>query len=966
MAGKAPVRLNPQQEAAVAHVTGPMLVRAGAGTGKTAVLVERIARLIAQGHAHPDEIVATTYTLKAVGEIDQRVRERVEEELGPGSADGIRVMNFHQWCERLLKKHDASFQLLTPEQLYVLLRQQIDAKRLPLRHFQKAASPGKFLSDMLEFIDRCQDELVDAAGYRAYVNTLRQPDAVLPRFFRSKEVDTISREEIIARCEEVADVYECVEQILAERGTGSFGQLIVRALTLLKNNAAVLEGERAHSRFILIDEFQDSNLAQLELADLLTVGEKNIFAVGDPDQAIYRFRGASSAAFQSFMTRFPLAKTVTLAENFRSYGHILACAHGVIKGNVERDTASYARQPLRAARGETDHKVDLVVNEAAEAEACEVADAIQALVQGGEDPEQIAVLYRQHSHRAEIVKELERRGIPFAISGTDLFRTDTLRDIVAFLRALDSATDHISLFRLAMHPRSGIDLDDLKRRLRFSDRERGVAGALQAIPAGKKLLRDLADLQKRYAPQSAETLDIFDAVVRLMGLEPDALEIEAMRKFIREWGDLCFTTSRLLDAFLHYLDYFQEAGGKLQVENKDQGAVQLTTVHSAKGLEYRHVYIVRVTTSSFPGGYRRKLFEFPEALRVASMFEADDDKAAHDEEERRLFYVAVTRARDSLALHGKKRKGKEPLPPGYMREIGNDKTLKAYIRPRTAVFRLDTVAASAEGEDEGQPMQPNLFASAPVRSLSASAIDMYATCPLKFKFNREDRIPDEAGAALQYGAAVHRVLHDYYQAVMAKRPPDELKIIERFRKEMREARMEDPLQYELYEEQGVQQLKAFLAGSARAKVDVLATEQEFEVMVEGVPIRGRIDRIDRLGGDGLRILDYKTGAPKDEKAAEESLQLGLYAIAAKEKYGTLPDRVAFHNLENDTIVEVAPEESLLKKAREAVNKAADGISKGNFEPKPGFACKYCAYSILCPATAERIYTIAPAVKSSGA
>ncbi|MEO6119699.1 MAG: ATP-dependent DNA helicase [Terriglobales bacterium] len=959
MSPKPPIALNKEQEAAVAHVTGPMLVRAGAGTGKTAVLVERIARLIVNGHARPGEIVATTYTLKAVEEINHRIRARVEEELGPGGAEGLRVMNFHQWCERLLRDYQANFHLLTKEQLWVFLRQQIDAKRLPLRYFQKASDPAKFLTDLLDFMERCHDELVDAAKYRAYVTTLRAPDAELPRFFRSKEADTISRGEIIARCEEVADVFEAVERILEEKGTGSFGQLIVRALKLLNTDNKVLAQERARARFILIDEFQDSNLAQLELADLLTVGDKNIFAVGDPDQAIYRFRGASSAAFQAFAQRFPNAKTVTLAENYRSLGHILACAHGVIKLNTERDAESYSRQALRAARGQSDAKVDLIVNDAVDAEVSEVSAAIQSLVERGEDPAQIAVLYRLHAHRAEITRELDRRGIPYAISGTDLFKTDTLRDVVAFMRALDSATDHISLFRLALLPRYGINIDDLTRRLRSSDREKGVAGALQGMPGGKMLLRDLAELQKRYPAHSAETLNIFDGILRVLDLDPDGLEADSMRKFIAEWGGLCFTSSRLLGAFLHYLDYFQQANGILKREDRDAGAVQLTTVHSAKGLEYRHVFVLRVSSGSFPGGARPKLFEFPEALRSASSLEIDDDKIAHAEEERRLFYVALTRARDTLALHGKKR-GKVQYPAGFMRDIGEDKTLQPFVARRDAVLRLPAVAAAAaepaRDSDDTAPMQGTLFASRPVRPLSASAVDAYETCPQKFKFQKEDRIPEGPAAVLQYGAAMHRVLRDYYQAVLAKRPPDEGLLIELFRQEMREARMEDPLQFELYEKQGVNQLKAFLNGSARIPVSVLATEEEFEFTLEGVTLRGRIDRVDQLADGALRIVDYKTGAPKDEKATEESLQLAIYALAAQQKYGKLPAKIAYHSLENDAVVEVAPSDRYLKAAREAVKKAADGIAAGKFDPKPGFACRWCAYSILCPATAEKIRT----------
>src|SRR5947209_7041240 len=276
--------LNPKQELAVSHRDGPMLVRAGAGTGKTTVLVERISRLIVEKHATPEQILAVTYTEEAAREMAERARREIERKLGPGSAAGLRTSTFHAACYGILERNHAAFEVLDKQNLWVYLRRQLDQRRLPLKKFLKAANPAEFLNDFLDFFDRCSDELVDAKQYAEYIAGLRADSNLpLPRVSPQKEADQLSREEVLERCAEIAEVYTAVERLLQERNLGSFGLMIVRAVKLLRERPDVLKSEQERTRFLLIDEFQDCNAAQIEFAQLLCGEPGNVFAVGDPD-----------------------------------------------------------------------------------------------------------------------------------------------------------------------------------------------------------------------------------------------------------------------------------------------------------------------------------------------------------------------------------------------------------------------------------------------------------------------------------------------------------------------------------------------------------------------------------------------------------------------------------------------------------------------------------------------------------
>ncbi len=246
--------------------------------------------------------------------------------------------------------------------------------------------------------------------------------------------------------------------------------------------------------------------------------------------------------------------------------------------------------------------------------------------------------------------------------------------------------------------------------------------------------------------------------------------------------------------------------------------------------------------------------------------------------------------------------------------------------------------------------------------LSASAIETYETCPLQFKFEREWKLSRQLHAAVQYGAAMHRVLRTYYDSVRLKRTKPDDELLQQFRDDLLSTGIQDDYQRDLYLEQGLEQLKEFLAGSRSATLpEVLHTEEWFDVEIAGTKLTGRIDRMDRAPDGSVVIVDYKTGKGRTQEDADESLQLSIYAMAAEQRWGYRVSGLVFHNLEGNIPIISKRTEFQLEQARERVLAVVRGIADGNFKPKPDFYCNFCAFRGLCPAREKRAPNISVSI-----
>ena len=946
---------------------------AGAGTGKTSVLIHRIARLVDQGHAKPDQILALTYTVAAAGEM----RDRLRSLLGRS----IHSTTFHDYCLDLLRRAKKDFGVLDEKDLWIFLRKRIH--ELHLQHYVRAANVGQFLNDLLNFLSRCHDELVTPQRYAAYVARLERGELQAPRVAKSK--DQLSDDEVIARCHEIARVFSTTETWLLEKNLGTFGHMITRAHDLLTSDENLLAAERARYPFILVDEFQDANFAQIKILSALAGSEANILGVGDPDQAIYRFRGASIAAFQLFRRNFPQTKLVVLGKNRRSLTPILQCAFAIVDknppvfGSKDRDALSYRRTALQSAREEGARRegkplpllpVEAISFARKEAEAPDVVRIIEETKRHSKCKwKDFGILYRSHIQRDEVVQELTEHEIPFTIESMDVSDTPEVRDLFACVEVVVDLGSDASLFRVAALPQFAVDPEQLRAALRTiaKDSKEGLtvplASVLGTVAGGRDVLECVLRARDEVTRKQAKTRAALQLIAKQFALDLKSVGLQAALQFANEWEKKATTETKELGEWIEYLNYFREAGGVIPLTSKpEQDAVHLMTVHGAKGLEFSHVFILRATSPSFPSSYKERLVELPGDLRDPDSASGGDDKTLHDQEERRLFYVAMTRARDSLHIYGKQGIGRDKTPAGFMREVITNSGLQPWLRSRVAIPSQPELLDIAAAGDENHPEGSRLAAWLELRTidgldsrLSASAVETYETCPLQFKFEREWKLSRQLHAAVQYGAAVHRVLRTYYDSVRLGRPKTDDELIQLFRDDLADCKIQDQYQRDLYLKQGLAQLQEFLESTRqRPTPEVLHTEEWFDVQMGATRVAGRIDRIDRAPDGTVTIVDYKTGRARPQEDADESLQLSIYAIAAREKWGYRVGDVAFHNLEGNVAVVSRRTDFQLEQARERVRDAARNISAENFDPKLGFHCTFCAFRSLCPAREKRL------------
>ena len=572
------------------------------------------------------------------------------------------------------------------------------------------------------------------------------------------------------------------------------------------------------------------------------------------------------------------------------------------------------------------------------------------------------------------MEQLIQRDVPFTVEGIDLLETAGVRDLLAALRAMEGG-DPVGLLRLAALPKFNVEGEAVRAALAAAEDKANLETILEKVAGGSEVITALGESRQDVQRMQSKALAACGLAQKHFGI-PSSAETEGFTQFVQNWSRKPRQVSGdgTLREFLEYLDYFVEANGKITDPEADEegtpatlqmelgnsrkseanaDAVRLMTVHAAKGLEFPVVFVLRVSSRSFPTIYREGLVEFPSELRDPDTMIEDPPKDVHAQEERRLFYVAVTRAEDQLVLCGKKGTGKtDTTPPGYLRELvtAGAKSIKGCVDfgliPGGEV--VPAIHAGAQlisriAEWVNLPPLPQTVS----RSLSASAVDRYERCPLSYKLSLDWNLPEEPAANMQFGAAMHTALLAWFDAIRKRRPMSVEDVVNHFLGEFAKTKIDDPVQRELYERDGCRQLKVFLespAATPHGKVALL--EHSFKSEIAGTRVTGRIDRVDETD-DGYVIVDYKTGNPKSQAAADGSLQLSVYAIAlgSSKPVKTL----IFQNLENNSTVETTRSPEDLRETEAKIALVAAGIAAGHFEAEPGRYCRWCAYRAICPA-----------------
>jgi DNA helicase-2/ATP-dependent DNA helicase PcrA len=911
------------------RLRGPLRVVAGAGTGKTEVIARRFLDLVAAG-VEPGAILVMTFTERAAGEMRARIEGRLTQWSGE-----LWIGTFHSIAQRLLREEGwrvavpPGFRVLAGADRWIAMRELL--WRLGDEALVGAERPDDLVGPLLRLLERLKQELVPVPRLAAWARQLE---------------DREQADELLA----AVRLFGAYERYCREQRLLDFDDLILRLVGLLGSDGQVRAGFVKRFTALLVDEYQDSNLAQERMVELLG-GGRNVCVVGDDDQAIYRFRGASLASLERFTRAFPGARTLRLGRNHRSSGAIVAAAAALIAGNPLR-----IDKPLTSGR-RTGSPVELWRCSDGLDEALAIAEEAKALALAGTRLDRIAILLRTNALGRPIVAALRAAGIPHQLWGArGFYRRPEILDVIAYFRVVLDPADEVALARLAARPGAGLPAEEALERLRLARvAERPPLSAFESWPPAAAWLAVVEQLIVLAARSGVDEL-FFELMNRTRYLEAPGFESEAERrqaaanlgKFAELIEAFCERSrDHSLRAFMAYLDLvlLSEADEEVAQADEVEEAVQVMTIHQAKGLEFDAVFIPAVVEGRLPQSRRGERYRVPAPL-VPESAGPEDQEA----EERRLLYVAMTRARDRLYLsYAARYDGSrawrrsrfigEALAgaDGWIREV--------VIPPLAGAQRLGLpngdrkTVSPANGQGRGEPL-----------SLSFTAISTYRDCPRQYRYRYVHRLPARPTAEGVYGTVVHQVLMEGGRALIQGRAVDAELLGRLQAAAWATTSFPDPRRLPAMKRLAEAQLKRYLEAGGLARPPAMV-ERAFTLEMTGWRLRGVIDRVDppeSPGGPWL-LIDYKSGAAAPASRLRRDLQLLLYALAARRVLALDPLQLRIVYLRSGSTVSVEASDDLVGEAETVAAEVAESVLGGDFEPRPERRrCSLCPYRLACP------------------
>lgn len=962
--------LNQEQKEAVTHKEGPLLIIAGAGTGKTTVITRRIAWLLSEGLAKTQEILALTFTDKAA----QQMQERVDVLVPYGYTD-IWISTFHAFGDKLLRENaiicgmNPDFKVLTQSEAAVFFREHLF--EFNLSYYRPLSDPTRFINALISLFSRAKDEDVTPKEYLQYAQGLLVEA-------KNDPADAAKQEEASAQME-AASCYAKYQELLVKEGLVDFGNQFYQALELLRSHPLALKRYQEQFKYILVDEFQDTNFSQFQIVKLLAGLHKNITVVADDDQCIYRWRGAAYSNVLNFISTYPEAEKISLIKNYRSTQPILESAYRLIQNNnPERFEVKANINKRLVGLSDKGKAPEHLHFDTSSTEADHVAKLIKERVCAKDFKyRDFAILVRSNSDAEPFLQALNMQDIPWQFSGNQgLYAREEVKLCIYFLRAIANLSDSPSLYYLVSSEVYALNLAELSLCAHYARRrnrplysvfeELGDIEELASLSEKfrKKTEEVLIDLRKFLEISRRETtgrllysfLTETGYLKRLTGkasLENEA-KIQNIAKFfsiVRDF-ELVAKEDRLM-YFVNYLNLMIEAGDDPPTveADLDSDAVNVLTIHKAKGLEFRVVFMVSLVNGRFPWPRRRQQIELPDAL-IKEMLPAGD---FHIQEERRLFYVGMTRAKEELYLTSAADYGGSRLKKisQFVPEaLGREDKAKEKQKAQAIEFieRFAPRKDSLPAENASMPEKK-------IVALSYYHIDDYLTCPLKYKYVNILRVPIMEHHTVIYGRAMHDAVSKYFQFGMAGKKMELAGLLQAFKESFDPQGFLDAKHQEERFRTGQRALGRFFSAEEERRSHPLSIEEGFTFMLEGNKITGRFDRVDKRE-DGIVIMDFKTSEIKQQKDADkrakESMQLKLYALAYRNIFGVLPSGVELYFLESGIIGRHKIEEADLEEIKESIKEVACGIRKQDFSAKPTYmACNYCAYNQICPCAIMR-------------
>ncbi|HEY0754418.1 MAG TPA: UvrD-helicase domain-containing protein [Ktedonobacteraceae bacterium] len=966
------------QQAAIETPT-PALVVAGPGSGKTSTLIGRAEYLLREQGVLPQQILALTFSRKAA----QEMQERLQKILFPGQLAPT-ISTFHAFCADLLRAHGQrvglrqDFALVDDAEGYFLLRGL--AGNLPLNHYHNLFDPGAPFRDFLKAISRAKDELITPARYRELASAMRE------------QAGNDEEQQAAERALEVAGVYELYQQRLAQRGDSDFGGLLVLATQLLSEHEDVRSTILQRYQHILVDEFQDINRASGILLRLLAGERKQIWVVGDANQAIYGFRGASPANIASFREDYPDARVLPLSRNYRSRPDIVRLADTFKNAVLEQDARIGEVQTARATEYES--YVTLAVAAQQKSELRGLVRDIQHKLAEGYSCRDIVVLCRTRAMVRKVTRELDRAGLPVGAraemmeqehtknilslllllvnnSGMGILRAARLpahplgrADIEALL--LDARTRQTSLLAMMLHEEVPLALSQegahawtrltgiIKNLLRSSHSAWALLARYLMLETslGRDLLRAGEDAQARMLRADYASLLQF-AHTYSQRLQEERRQLETESGELTAEPDLQEQIRGFLDYLQVLLSLRQEIEGKPKESSEEAEdapeLLRVMTVHASKGLEFPVVYLPGLARSRFPLGKRPNATPPP----VGMLPLESEGESAHASGEACLFYVGTTRARDQLILSYSERYGKQSAKPSpYI-----DALTVGLPAERVRQIRWqDAEESEFEAEEElveifsAQPSMDFVQATQPLKVRSGQ-IEDYLTCPRRYAYSTLYGFRRDDGPFLPFWQATEatiKALVGYEVSGEESRKAREAG--ELFQHYWQAHGDENGPFAQLYVQHG-QELSARLQGKLREEQpEAWQLRQTLAVDLAGRKVEVTIDRVEQSSAADQPTKFVRTRYGKSKSKPAPGMRELLYVHAGRQHHADQKVELQTHNLSTGETQEIKvsarKEASLLSDFEQAMS----GIESHDYTPKPdAFVCPTCPFYLICPA-----------------
>lgn len=964
--------LNSEQKKAVIHKNGPLLIIAGAGTGKTTVIAHRIAWLIEQKLAKPSEILALTFTDKAAREMDERILELV-----PYGVLDFTATTFHGFCKNVLEDYgievglSPDFQLLNEAQQILLIRQNLEKFKLDL--YKPISNPNKFIAALVKLFSRAKDELVSATDYEKLANSYqlkvptplgRDPDRSIGTKKDPKNLELIEEATLI---KEQASAYTTYEKIKEQNCFFDFGDLIFKTHWMLKNRPFILKKLQHKFKYIFVDEFQDTNFAQAQIVYMLAKKQKNITVVGDDDQSIYKFRGASIANIMEFLKYYPKAKKIVLNHNYRSTKEILDASYKLIKNNNPN------RLEVRAKVGKhlTSHKSGNnpqfwhFQNNAEEIE--EIIKFISNGVNKGKKYGNFAILVRANSYGENFVEKLRDLGIPYQFIGSrGLYDREEIKELTSYLKILANPDNDIALFNILWAEQFAIEKVFLRRLVNWARQKNLSLFELIETLTKKEpdnentpRLEKIISLIKNHLniAKSMLTSKILIDYMQKSGMyqriknynDYETLEkFENIKMFFKKIAEFeKVSQEKNLFAFIEHLNLIIEAGDNPPTHQADKydDAINIMTIHAAKGLEFDTVFMPYLVHGRFPSRGRPEAIELPSELIKEAMPSGD----IHTQEERRLFYVGLTRAKTELILSASdfyEGNVQTKRISNFASETIADKVHQKFVADKNLeLFQKKVGKNNKILEHEIKEL-----------TLSPSALETYISCPKKFEYSHVFKIKSETSQSLSFGDSIHNTLSNYYKLIKNNQKLTGTEIEKLFANNWKDEGYSSKIEKERAYQKGLAAIQKFIKNNHSIpdyieKRIILNINDDYK-------ITGRIDRID-MNNDSVEIIDYKTSPARNKTNSEvrDNLPLMIYGLASKNLEQNKKIILSlFYVLDNKKISLEASEKKLIQ-IKEKIKQICDQIilsyNKHDFIAKPSeFSCHYCSYKSICPYKAK--------------